>query len=67
MTKNEMVNKAQSLGLSVSYSGVTNTLYVKGVNSEKFVKRWSPDKTGRIRDEKGHFIKGGLRYRVAVG
>lgn len=67
MTKNQMIQEARSKGLSVSYSGSTNTLFVKGQESETFVKRWTPDKTGNVRNNKGHFIKGGLRYRVAVG
>lgn len=67
MTKNQMIQEARSKGLKVSYSGSTNTLFVKGKESETFVKRWTPDKTGNVRNNKGHFIKGGLGYRVAMG
>lgn len=67
MTKKQMIQEARSKGLNVSYSGNTNTLFVKGQESETFVKRWTPDKTGNVRNNKGHFIKGGLGYRVAVG
>ena len=67
MTKKQLIEEARSKGLGVSYSGTTNTVFVKGDGSETFVKRWSPDKTGNVRNNKGHFIKGGLRYKVAVG
>ena len=65
MTKQQMISEAKSKGLTATYSGGTKTLFVKGVNSETFVKRWTPDKTGNVRNNKGHFIKGGLEFRVS--
>lgn len=66
MKKSALVTLATSKGLKTAYSGSTKTLFVKGNGSEEFVKRFTPDKTGHIRDNRGHFIKGGLGYTVAV-
>jgi tRNA U34 2-thiouridine synthase MnmA/TrmU len=66
MTKNYLSQVAKSKGLVTSYSGSTKTLFVKGNGSEEFVKKYTPDKTGNIRNDKGHFIKGGLRFRVCL-
>lgn len=64
MNRQQLTNMAQQKGLSVSYSGNTKTLFVKGDGSDEFKKRWSPDSTGHIRNSKGHFIKGGLGFQV---
>jgi hypothetical protein len=66
-SKKVLMNKATSNGLMTNYSGGTKTLFVKGKGAEKFVKRWSPDATGHIRNDRGHFIKGGLPVKVAMG
>lgn len=66
MKKAVLIALANSKGLSTSYSGITKTLFVKGNGAGEFVKRYTPDKTGNIRDSKGHFIKGGLGFTVAL-
>lgn len=63
--KQVLMTIAKSKGLSVSYSGITKTLFVKGNGADEFIKRYTPDKTGHIRNDKGHFIKGGLGFKVA--
>ena len=66
MKKNDLMLFANSKGLSTSYSGITKTLFVKGNTSESFVKKFTPDTTGHVRDSKGHFIKGGLGFKVQM-
>lgn len=66
MKKKVLMAIAASKGLMTSYSGITKTLFIKGDGAEDFVKRFSPDKTGNIRNDKGHFIKGGMAFKVAM-
>lgn len=66
MTKNVISALAASKGLTTTYSGLSKTLFVKGNGAEAFVKRYTPDKSGNIRNDKGHFIKGGLPFKVTL-
>ena len=68
MNKQIFAELARSKGLTAFYSGRTNTMYISGdpATADAFVKRYTPDKTGNVRNEKGHFIKGGLGFKTAI-
>jgi len=64
LTKTFLTQLAKSKGLTVKYSGNNKSLFVSGTKSEEFVKRFTPDKSGNVRDLKGHFVKGGIPFKV---